>query len=480
MTHRRPNRKPARKPNRKPNRNSDRSTRLPRNAPPVELEITHVGARGDGVGRADYTHNHRTAEHAVFVPATLPGERVVAQPVSLSGQGLKTVLTELLTAAPQRRDPDCDAFPACGGCSFQHWQDESVTGWKQGQLDSFLARAGVVPRTVLPAHVSPRHSRRRAGFHLKRLAEGVAAGFLERGAQRIVAPLGCSVLAPELMACLDRLAVLAETAFPVGIEIEAQANALDNGICLLLGGPEGWHEGRLETLAAWGVEWGVALGAARGVDCGLARLSVREAGGAPLTLLAPAPPVLRFGDVAITPPPGAFLQATREAEAVLQQDVAAFLDGAARITDLYAGCGTLSLPLLAKLSHLTAAEMDPAALAALRAAADMAGRGAQLTCHEADLAAAPLAAAALDATDAVIIDPPRAGAAAQCAALADSQVPLVAMVSCNPATFARDAATLLAGGYQLERLRLVDQFRFSSHIEIFGGFARREAGRISS
>ena len=406
------------------------------------------------------------------MPATLPGERVVAQPVSLSGQGLKTVLTELLTAAPQRRDPDCDAFPACGGCSFQHWQDESVTGWKQGQLDSFLARAGVVPRMVLPAHVSPRHSRRRAGFHLKRLAEGVAAGFLERGAQRIIAPRGCSVLAPELTACLDRLAALAETAFPVGVEIEAQANALDNGICLLLGGPEGWHEGRLETLAAWGV----ALGA----DCGLARLSVREAGGAPLTLLAPAPSVLRFGDIAITPPPGAFLQATREAEATLQRDVAAFLDGAARITDLYAGCGTLSLPLLAGLSHLTAAEMDPAALAALRTAADMAGRGAQITCNEADLAAAPLVAAALEGSDAVIIDPPRAGAAAQCAALADSPVPLVAMVSCNPATFARDAATLLAGGYRLERLRLVDQFRFSSHIEIFGGFARPEAGRESS
>ena len=100
MQRRRPNRKPARKPARKSNRNSDRSTRLPRNAPPVELEITHVGARGDGVGRADYTHNHRTGEHAVFVPATLPGERVVAQPVSLSGQGLKTVLTEILTAAP--------------------------------------------------------------------------------------------------------------------------------------------------------------------------------------------------------------------------------------------------------------------------------------------------------------------------------------------------------------------------------------------
>ena len=453
-----------RRPNRKPNQNRDRSARLPRNAPPVELEITHVGARGDGVGRAEYTHRYRTDEHAVFVPATLPGERVVAQPVSLSGQGMKTVLTEILSVSPQRREPDCGAFPACGGCSFQHWQDDAVTAWKQDQLASFLERADVVPRTVLPSHISPRHGRRRAGFHLKRLAGGIAAGFLERGSQRIVAPLGCSVLAPELMGCLERLAELAGRAFAVGLEIEARANGLDNGICLLLSGPPGWHDGLLEPLAAWGVE------------AGLARLSVCESGGTPLTLLAPAPPVLRFGDIAMTPPPGAFLQATREAEATLQQDVATFLQGAARIIDLYAGCGTLSLPLLPTLSHLRAVEMDQAALESLRRAADLAGRGAQVTCHEADLAAAPLDAAQFDGLDGVIIDPPRAGAAAQCAALSQSAAPRVAMVSCNPATFARDAATLLAGGYRLERLRMVDQFRFSSHVEIFGGFARPAAG----
>ena len=456
-----------RRSNRKPNQSRDRSTRLPRNAPPVELSITHVGARGDGVGRAEYTHHYRTEEHAVFVPATLPGERVVAQPVSLSGQGMKTALTEILSPSPQRREPDCEAFPACGGCSFQHWQDEAVTAWKQAQLDSFLARAGVAALSVLPAHVSPRHSRRRAGFHLKRLSDGVAAGFLERGSHHIVAPLGCSVLAPELMTCLSRLAELAARDFPVGIEIEAQANGLDNGICLRLGGPQGWHDGRLETFADWAVE------------AGLARLSVAEAGGAALTLLAPSPPVLRFGDVAMTPPPGAFLQATREAESTLQQDVGGFLDGAARIADLYAGCGTLSLPLLAGLSQLTAVEMDRAALDALRQAADLAGRGAQVICREADLAGAPLDAREFDGIDAVILDPPRAGAAAQCAALAQSTVPRVAMVSCNPATFARDAATLGAGGYRLEQLRMVDQFRFASHVEIFGGFARPAARHAS-
>ena len=444
-------------------RKRDRAGRLPRNAAPVELDITHVGGRGDGVGIAQWRHNHVTSDHTVFVPASLPGERVIAQPVSVSGQGLKTVLSEILTPSPQRREPDCAVFPACGGCTLQHWQDNAVTAWKQDLAAGFLTRAGVEVDGFDPPHISPRGSRRRAGFHLKRLANGVAAGFLERGSNRILAPIDCSVLRPDLMVLLNRLADLAERHFPLGVDIDAQANGLDNGICLLLRGPAGWHDGIREQLAAWAVH------------AGIARLSVSDGNVDPLTLLAPAPPVLRLGDVAVTPPPGAFLQATQDAEAALQQAVADIVGDAARVLDLFAGCGTLGLPLLPHLSHLTAAESDFAALAALRQAADSAGRGAQLTCIEADLMDAPLMEADLAAFEAVIIDPPRAGAAAQCARLAASQVPVIAMVSCNPATFARDAATLIAGGYIMGRPRVIDQFRFASHVEIVAGFTRNDA-----
>ena len=441
-------------------RKRERADRLPRNAAPVELDITHVGGRGDGVGTASWRHNHVTADHTVFVPASLPGERVVAQPVSVSGQGLKTVLSEILTPSPQRREPDCAVFPACGGCSLQHWQDDAVTTWKQDLVAGFLARAGVEIDGFAPPHISPRGSRRRAGFHLKRLTDGVAAGFLERGSNRIIAPEDCSVLRPELINLLDRLADLAARHFPPGVAIDAQANGLDNGICLLLRGPSGWHDGLREQLASWAV------------DAGIARLSVSDSTAAPLTLLAPAPPVLRLGECAVTPPPGAFLQATQDAETALQQAVAAIIDDAARVLDLFAGCGTLGLPLLPALSQLTAAESDTAALAALRQAVDAAGRGAQLTCIEADLMDAPLMDSDLDGFDAVIIDPPRAGAAAQCTRLAASRVPVIAMVSCNPATFARDAATLIGGGYTIGRPRIIDQFRFSSHVEIVAGFSR--------
>lgn len=445
---------------RRPDNRRDRSGKLPRNAAPVELTISHVGGRGDGVGRASYRHHHVTGEHAVFVPATLPGEQVVAQPQAINGQGIRAMLHEIVSASPERREPDCAAFPACGGCSFQHWQDAAVTAWKQEMVTGFLARAGVPVPQMTPPHVAPRRSRRRAGFHLKRLTGGVAAGFLERDSDRIVSPAGCSILDPAPAALLDQLAELAATRFPVGAPVHAHANLLDNGICLLLSGPEGWHDRLLEVLASWAS------------DRELARLSVAAGEAEPLTLLAPAPPVLRFGEIAVTPPPGAFLQATRDSEAALQQAVADIVGDAARVTDLFSGCGTLSLPLLGGLSRLTAAESDAAALAAMKSAVDAAGRGAQLACIEADLMRAPLTADSFEDVDAVIIDPPRAGAAAQCDMLAASPVPRIAMVSCSPPSFARDAASLVAGGYRMASLQVIDQFRFSSHVEIVAGFTR--------
>ena len=453
--------------------------RLPRNAPPLQLQISHIGGRGDGVGRASYTHHYRTADHNVFVPATLPGEDVLAQPLSLTAQGIRCVPQEILTPSPERRDPDCDAFPACGGCTFQHWQDEPVTRWKRTQLDSFLQRENISPAHHLDPHISPRNSRRRATFHLKRLASGVAAGFLERGSSHIITPAGCSVLRPELAALLPALAECAGRHFPLGITIDAAANCLDNGICLLLRGPEGWHDGLLESLATW----------ADGK--GLARLSVAEdtghaapqnlSGTAALTIYAPAPPRLAIGGIDIAPPPGAFLQATSEAESVMQADIARFaadtgLAPSARILDLYAGCGTLGLPLLASGAQVLAAESDADALAALKAGVDAAGYGAQLTIRQTDLANAPLTGETLPPADLAIIDPPRSGAAAQIAALVDAPAApqRIAMVSCNPASFARDAAALVAGGYVFDRLRMIDQFRFAPHVELVAGFVRQD------
>ena len=219
-------------------------------------------------------------------------------------------------------------------------------------------------------------------------------------------------------------------------------------------------------MAALG-EWAAGSGLAR-----LSLLPSRAPGTPAIPLFAPIPPTLRFGEVTVTPPAGAFLQASHDGEAQLQAAVAEITDGAKSVADLFAGCGTLSLPLLGRLTRLLAAEQDKEALACLKAGADAIGLGARVIAHDTDLANAPLTPDQLTGFEAVIIDPPRGGAAAQCAQLALSNVPRIAMVSCNPATFARDAALLCDGGFSCDWLQIIDQFRMSNHIEIVAQFSR--------
>ena len=438
--------------------------RLPRNAAPLEVTIDHVGGRGDGVGRASYTHNYRTDEHNVFVPATLPGERVLVQPLSITGQGIKTRIIELITESPDRHAPGCNAFPACGGCNFQHWSDGQIADWKQDLITSFLSRAGVEPKTMRPMLVSPLHSRRRAVFHLKRLAQSAVGGFQERQGVQIIYPAGCTVLHPDLLGILDALTAFVGAHLPVGTTLDAHVNLLDRGACLYLTGLNSWPAATMAALADWAGSM-----ATDGVR--FARLAVCDH-GIPMMLYAPTPPTLKFGAVGVVPPPGAFLQPTKDGETALQQAVAEIVGEARILVDLFAGCGTLSLPLLPNLTRLIAAEQDAEAVGALKAGADAAGLGGRVTAFVRDLGTAPLLADELKKCDAVILDPPRAGAAAQCAALATSAVPIIAMVSCNPARFARDAATVCEAGYTLEWVQPSDQFRFTNHVELVAKFTR--------
>ena len=454
-------------------RHHRKAGQLPKNAVPIEVVIDHVGGRGDGVGTATYTHNYETKEHLVFVPATLPTERVIAQPISLSGQGMKAHIIELLEESPDRQAPACDAFPACGGCSFQHWHPDKVGKWKQQQVEHFLFRAGVSPGQYRPLHASPMNSRRRATFHLKRLSGGVAAGFHERQGQRIIDPVGCSILHPDLVTLLDQLRALAADILPTGAMIDARVNLLDQGPCVQLAMAEtGKSTHSLDKspdiMTALG-SWAVATG--------LARLSLlpSENRATAIPLFCPAPPTLKFGDINISPPPGAFLQASTDGEACLQGAVAEIVGTAKSAVDLFAGCGTLSLPLVRTLSSLHAVEQDQDALASLKAGVDSAGLGARVTTRCSDLANAPLTVEDLANFDVAIIDPPRNGADAQTMMLAKSGVQRIAMVSCNPATFARDAATLCDGGFVCDWVQVIDQFRMTNHIEIVAQFTNGSA-----
>jgi 23S rRNA (uracil1939-C5)-methyltransferase len=437
---------------------------LPRNASPLEVEIKHIGGRGDGVGTASYTHKYETKTHTVFVPASLPGEIVLAQPLSMNTQGIKARISELIRQSDERQTPECNSFPACGGCNFQHWSRPAIASWKIELVAHFLSRHDLKPDVIRPIQSSPPASRRRATFQIKRIKDTAIVGFHERNSHHIVAPDGCVILKPALVDLQSALHDFASAHFDAGTVLTAHANLLDNGLCVLLSGLDKWPSSLLAALTDW---------AGKPVFAGatLARLSVDD-GHTPMLLFAPTPAEIRFGDITIDPPAGAFLQATRHGEASLQAAVAEITSGGSSVIDLFAGCGTLSLPLVSQLSHLLAVEQESDSLAALKAGANKAKFGARVKTMQRDLMNAPLLADELNHFDAAIIDPPRNGAAAQCTALAQSQIPVIAMVSCNPATFARDAETLAYGGYRLDWIQVIDQFLFSNHLEIVARFSK--------
>ena len=201
------------------------------------------------------------------------------------------------------------------------------------------------------------------------------------------------------------------------------------------------------------------------------RLSVTDR-GSPMALFAPERAVVSFGKIAVSPPPGAFMQATRDGEAMLQASIAEIAGSDRYVVDLFAGCGTLSLPLLDQVVRLLAVEQNERALNALRAGADAAGLGGRVTVKLRNLFDAPLTAQELAGFDMAILDPPRRGAAAQCQMLAKSDIAKIAMLSCNPASFARDASILINAGFKLDWVKVIDQFLFSNHLEIVGAFYR--------
>ena len=450
-------------------RNARNDGRLPRNTAPIFVTITHIGGRGDGVGTVRYAHNYQEADYSVFVPASLPGETIIAQPLSISKQGIKARILELESAAPSRQPPQCNAFPACGGCSFQHWVPNEIDRWKHQLITHHLERAHVNAANIRPALISPEKSRRRACFHIKRLADTAVVGFRERMGMHIIDPDGCNIIDPRLSNLKTALVEFALAYLPVGSTIEARANLLASGdgashtgLCLYLQNKALqplWTAKIQRALCAWSAEQN------------LARLSIDDH-GTPLTIYAPTQPKVRFGKINVTPPPGAFLQATKHGEHSLQQAVAEILAGHTYVADLFAGCGTLSLPLIDQLSAVLAVESDSAALAALKAGIDAAGQGSRLTIKHRNLFDVPLLPDELTKITGVIIDPPRSGALAQCQQLAGADVATIAMVSCNPASFAKDAACLTTAGFTLDWIQPVDQFIFSNHLELVGAFTR--------
>lgn len=425
----------------------------PRTSAPdeIELVIDAVGGHGDGVATTD--------QGKVFVPFTVPGDRVRARLGMKGKEGTPAVLLEVMAAGAHRIAPPCAHFGACGGCDLQQWQAAEALDWKRAQVVATLRQRGL-DAPVEPVVATLPGERRRARLSVRRDAEVVEVGFRARGSHAIIDVASCALLDPALGALLAPLRKLTSDVLQRREEVAVELTLTDSGIDLLF---ERSHEPTPAQRSAW---------AKFATTNRVARISWRaDSEGEPELLAKLQQPAMTFGGISVELPPGTFLQASATAEAALVAEVVAAAGKARRVLDLYSGCGTFALPLLQRAS-VHALEGSAAAVAALKKAA-----GARLTVEQRDLERRPLQKDELKKVDFVVLDPPRAGARAQSEALAASAVPVIAYVSCNPATFARDARTLVDGGYALSRVVPVDQFLWSAHVELVGIFQKSPNGR---
>ncbi len=403
----------------------------------MQVTIERLGHQGDGI-----------APGPVFVARCLPGEVVEG-----ALEGDRIAAPRIVTPSPDRVRPPCPHYKSCGGCALQHASDGFVAGWKVGVVRSALVARGL---DAIPGGIetSPTRTRRRAVLSARRTKGGALIGFHAPKSDAITRIPDCHLLHPDLIA-----------AFPALEALVAQGASRTSTLRLNLA----LSDGGLDVAVTGGKPLDAALEsrlAALAGRRGLARLSWE---GEVIALIAP--PAQLFGRARVIPPPGAFLQATKAGEVALLAGVRAALDGAARVADLFAGSGTFALPL-AETAEVHAVDGEAGMLAALDAGWRKAEGLKRVTTDVRDLFRRPLLPDEFKGFDAVVIDPPRAGAEAQVAELARADVPRIAAVSCNPVTFARDAATLIAAGYRLDRLTVVDQFRWSTHIELVAGFSR--------
>jgi 23S rRNA (uracil1939-C5)-methyltransferase len=394
----------------------------------VSEEIVRIAARGDGV-----TASGRYAALAA------PGDR-------LRDDGT-------VEPGPNHQQPPCRHFPECGGCQLQHVTDEAYRAYLRDRVAGALAQHGL-EAIMRDPHLSPPHSRRRATLRALKAGGQVLLGLNAAKSHRIVDMQENFILRPELVDLLGPLRGLLSVLLKSKRTAEVQLTLADQGVDVALLGIEGEGLEAAEALTAFGE-------ANR-----LARLSLDEGHG-PEVRYEPEPATVTLSGVAVTLPVGAFLQATLDGEAALADAVREALEGAQRPADLFAGLGTFAFALH---GQVTAAEASRDAVLALLSSARRAGRS--ITAEHRDLYRRPYDRSELAAFDGVVLDPPRAGAEQQVRQLAESQVPSIAYVSCNPATFARDAAILVGGGYRLDWLRPVGQFRWSTHIELAACFSR--------
>ncbi len=405
------------------------------------VEITELGRRGDGIATLA---NGETC----FVPFSLAGEIV-----DIERTGNRSQILTIKTASADRVEPICPHFGICGGCALQHVSPALYQDWKRGIVETALSHKGLAPE-IDPLIDSHGEGRRRVTFHAKREKNEINAGFMKARSHRILDLDACPILEPKLTSGLDIARALANLVPTRSKPLDIQFTTTDNGLdCNIRGaaidGAEIFTE--ITELAN---------------EHNLARITFDGE-----TIIERQSPSIEIGDTKLILPPACFLQATQAGEEILTNLVLEHLEEALKIADLFCGVGPFALRL-AEFAAVFAADNDAPSIAALTHAANNAQNLKPVEAVERDLFERPLMPAELNKFEAVLFDPPRAGAKVQAEQLAASSVKSVVAVSCDPVSFARDAATLVGGGYELKCVTPVDQFKYSAHVELVALFER--------
>ena len=420
----------------------------------VATVIEFVGADGDGIGR-------HPGGGQLYVPLTVPGDSVRVRPLARRGDGWLAEVEMLVAHGAGRRSPVCAHFGVCGGCTSQHWDEAPYLEWKIGRLAAALRRSGFVEPAIAPIVRGSPGTRRRMDFATRRGTGGLLVGLHRMRGSDIVDLTECAVLHPALFALIAPLRAVLSGLTAVRREASIVVNLLDSDADLLLR-----TDATLTT-----PDRTKLTNFARTHD--LARISWAFGNESPEAVCVLRPPVTSLSGVVITPPPGAFLQATRDGEAAI---VAAVLEALpakrtarARAVELFAGCGTISFAL-ANHIRVLAIEGDEALVTACHNGVNNAGLMGKLEIRRRDLTRQPLQANELAGFTVAVLDPPHAGAAAQMPFIAQAKVPTVIYVSCDPVSLGRDAAVLHAAGYRLEKVTPIDQFLWSARLEAVAVF----------
>lgn len=412
-----------------------------------DLTISHIGNEGDGLAQ--------TQDGIASIPFTLANETIRAEITEFKGH-MHGKLVEILKASIARVTPPCPIFGECGGCRLQHMNDNAYRDWKRDAVNHLLEKNGFAAR-VESVFITPPASRRRVTFSAHKEANKTKIGFHKRESHELINIDGCAVLKPQLAALIEPLRNLLDAVLEHNWHLSVHCTILNGAIEIALSGAS-FNAEQTKQWISWSAQHQIS------------RLYARNEDNEEYSILLDQTKFSgRYGDVEVTLPPAPFMQASDEAEAAMLSCIKPYFEKSKSIADLFCGTGLFALNLYTKQKAMLAVDVDGAAISALQSATHNL-RG--FTTQRRNLFRDPLKAIELKNADAVCLDPPRAGAKEQSTELARSTIQTIAYVSCNPATFMRDARTLAQGGYKLKNIHVFDQFLWSHHIELIGLFSR--------